>query len=79
MTIGIVYYSRTGNTRAAAQILAEKIKKQNVAVDFIEIEAMKRPGFFKAGSAAMRQRELPIKNTNVDVSKYETLIVGSPI
>ena len=79
MTIGIVYYSRTGNTRAAAQILAEKIKKQNVAVDLIEIEAMKRPGFFTAGRAAMKQKELPIKNINVDLGKYDTLVVGSPV
>ena len=79
MTIGIVYYSRTGNTRAAAQILAEKIKKQNIAVDLIEIEAMKRPGFFTAGRAAMKQKELPIKNPNVDLGKYDTLVVGSPV
>jgi len=79
MTIGIVYYSRTGNTRAVAQILAEKMKKQNVSVDLIEIEAVKRPGFFTAGRAAMKQKELPIKNTNVDLGKYETIVVGSPV
>ena len=40
---------------------------------------MKRPGFFKAGRAAMKQKELPIKNTDVDLGKFETLLVGSPI
>jgi flavodoxin len=79
MSIGIVYYSRTGNTRTVAQILAEKIQKQNVPVDLIEIEAMKRPGFFTAGRAAMKEQELPVKNTDVDLGKYETLIVGSPV
>ena len=78
MTIGIIYYSRTGNTRAAAQILAEKLKKKEAAVDLIEIEAVKRPGFFTAGRAAMKQKELPIKNTDIDLGKYKTLIVGSP-
>jgi flavodoxin len=78
MTIGIVYYSRTGNTRAAAQLLAEKLKQTNAAVDLIEIEAVKRPGFLSAGRAAMKQLELPIKNTNVDLGKYSTLVVGSP-
>jgi len=78
MTTGIVYYSRTGNTKAVAQLLAEKLKQQNIAVDLIEIEAVKRPGFFSAGRAAMKQIELPIKNTDVDLGKYSTLIVGSP-
>ncbi|MCX6662559.1 MAG: flavodoxin family protein [Euryarchaeota archaeon] len=78
MTIGIVYYSRTGNTRAAAQLLADKLKQQNLSVDLIEIEAVKRPGFFSAGRAAMKQVELPIKNTDVDLGNYSTLVVGSP-
>jgi len=78
MTIGVIYYSRTGNTRAAAQILAEKLKKKEAAVDLIEIEAVKRPGFFTAGRAAMKQKELPIKNTDIDLGKYKTLLVGSP-
>ena len=79
MTIGIVYYSRTGNTKAAAQVLAEKLRTQNSSVDLIEIEGVKRPGFFTAGRAAMKEKELPIKNTNVDLGKYETLVVGSPV
>jgi flavodoxin len=78
MTIGIVYYSRTGNTRMIAQLLAEKLKQNNTGVDLIEIEAVKRPGFFSAGRAAMKQRELSIKNPYVDLGKYSTLIVGSP-
>jgi flavodoxin len=78
MKIGILYYSRTGNTRQAAKILEEKIK-QNAEVDLIEIEHVKKPGFFKAGGAAMKQKELPIKNTDFDMEKYDFLIVGSPI
>ena len=78
MTIGIVYYSRTGNTRAAAHLLAEKLKQRKAAVEMIEIEAVKRPGFFTAGRSAMKQEELPIKNTDVDLGKYTTLVVGSP-
>jgi flavodoxin len=78
MSIGIVYYSRTGNTRAAAHLLAEKLRTQNPSVDLIEIEAVKRPGFLAAGRAAMKEKELPIKNPNFDLGKYETLIVGSP-
>ena len=78
MMIGIVYYSRTGNTRAVAQILSEKLKQRNAAVDLIEIETVKRPGFFSAGRSAMKQVEIPIKNLNMDLGKYTTVVVGSP-
>lgn len=78
MNIGIVYYSRSGNTRAVASLLAEKLTQRQIAVDLIEIEAVKRPGFLTAGRAAMKQLELPVKNQNVDLGKYTTLIIGSP-
>jgi len=78
MKIGIVYYSRTGNTRKVVQILEEKFKKENVEVDLIEIEHVKRPGFFKAGRTAIKQQELPIKNTDFDMKKYDFIIFGSP-
>jgi len=77
MKIGIVYYSRTGNTKQVAKILEEKFK-QKAEVDLIEIEHAKKPGFFKAGSAAMKQKELPIKNTDFNMEKYDFLVVGSP-
>ena len=78
MKIGIVYYSWTGNTRKIAQILEEKFKKEKAEVDLIEIEHVKRPGFFTAGRASMKNQELPIKNTNFDMGKYDVIITGSP-
>ena len=78
MKIGIVYYSRTGNTKKIAQILEEKFKKENVEVDLIEIEHVKRPGFLKVGRASMKQQELPIKNTDFDMKKYDFILTGSP-
>jgi flavodoxin len=78
MKIGIVYYSRTGNTRQVAKILEEKLKEKNAEVELIEIEHVKRPGFFTAGRASMKQQELPIKNTDFDMQKYDGIIVGTP-
>jgi len=78
MKIGIVYYSRTGNTRKAAQILEEKFKEEKAEVDLIEIEHVKIPGFLKAGRTAIKQQELPIKNTNFNMKKYDVIIAGSP-
>ncbi|MCJ7571033.1 MAG: flavodoxin family protein [Candidatus Thermoplasmatota archaeon] len=78
MKIGIVYYSRTGNTRQVAKTLEEKFKEKNAEVDLIEIEHVKRPGFFTAGRASMNQQELSIKNTDFDMQKYDVMIVGTP-
>jgi flavodoxin len=78
MKIGIVYYSRTGNTRKVAKMLEEKFKEKNSEVDLIEIEHIKRPGFFAAGKAASNQQELPIKNSDFDMQKYDIIIIGSP-
>jgi flavodoxin len=78
MKIGIVYYSRTGNTREAATILQEKFKEKKADVDMIEIEHVKRPGFFSAGRASNRQLELPIKNTEFNMGKYDVIVAGSP-
>ncbi|MCX6667621.1 MAG: NAD(P)H-dependent oxidoreductase [Euryarchaeota archaeon] len=78
MKIGIVYYSRTGNTKQAAGILEEKFKEKKVEVDLIEIEHVKRPGFLTAGRSAAKQLELPIKNTDFDMKKYDVILAGSP-
>ena len=34
--------------------------------------------FFSAGKAAVKQMELPIKNTDFDMGKYNVVIAGSP-
>ncbi|MCJ7570954.1 MAG: flavodoxin family protein [Candidatus Thermoplasmatota archaeon] len=78
MKIGLVYYSRTGNTRQVAKTLEEKFKEKNAEVDLIEIEHVKRPGYFTGGKASTFQQELPIKNNHFDMQKYDIIIVGSP-
>jgi len=78
MKIGIVYYSRTGNTRHVAKLLEEKLKEKKADVELVEIEHIKKPGFFKAGRAAMAQNELPIKNTEFNLKKYDMILVGTP-
>jgi len=78
MKIGIVYYSRTGNTKQVAKTLEEKLKEKHAEVDLIEIEHVKRPGFLTAGKAASNQQELPIKNTDFDMQKYDVILAGSP-
>ncbi len=78
MKIGIIYYSRTGNTRQTAKILEEKFKEKKAEVELIEIEHVKKPGFLTAGRASIKQKELPIKNTVFDMGKYDIILTGSP-
>ena len=78
MKIGLVYYSRTGNTKKIAKILEEKFKEKNTEIDLIEIEHVKKPGFFAAGKASMKQLELPIKNNHFDMEKFDIILLGTP-
>jgi len=79
MKIGIIYYSRTGNTRNVAKKLEEKLKNKKISVELIEVKHTKKPGFFRAGYAAIKQKDLPIINTNFDLKKYDILLFGAPI
>lgn len=79
MTIGIIYYSRTGNTQHAAKLLEEKLKERGVNAKLVEIETAKKPGFLKAEYAGFRQKELPIKNTGFDLNEFDALLIGCPI
>ncbi len=79
MKIGLVYYSRTGNTRQVAKMLEKKLIEKKAEVDLIEIEHVKKPGFFAAGKAGTKQLELPMKNIDLNMGKYDVILAGSPI
>ncbi len=36
--IAVIYYSRSGNTRKMAELVAKGVKEQNIPVDLIEVE-----------------------------------------
>jgi flavodoxin len=78
MKVGLVYYSRTGNTRQVAKTLEEKLKQHTADVDRIEIEHVKKPSFFKAGKAGTKQLELPMKPAEFDMGKYDIIVAGFP-
>jgi flavodoxin len=79
MKIGIVYYSRTGNTKSVANRLKENFTEMKKDVEMIEILHEKKPGFLKAGRAGIKQIELPIKNTDFNISKFDMILVGMPV
>ena len=75
----VVYYSRSGNTEAMAREIARKFD-----ADIIKIEAEKYPldlqGWRNAGNDADQKiTQVTIKPENVDMEKYNLILLGAPI
>jgi len=74
----VVYYTRTGNARFAAETIAAEI-----GADVEEIVDMKnRSGklaYLTGGSDARRGKETEISSTKKSPADYDLLIVGTPV
>ena len=74
----IVYYSRTGNTRAVAQALAAQL-----GADIEEIvDTKNRKGIFGwlgAGKDASQKKTTVIGPTTKDPANYDLVVLGTPI
>ncbi len=79
MNIGLIVYSKSGNTRQIAEKIKINIEEQNHEVELMNINPEKQPGFFKAGYSAIRQKTLPITNDSLDVSSYDIVFIGTPV
>jgi len=79
MNVGIIFFSKTGNTRKIAEVLSDKLKSMKISSELIEIKSSKVPGVLGGGRAAMKQKEMPILNESQDLSKYDLFLFGSPI
>ncbi|MCJ7471743.1 MAG: NAD(P)H-dependent oxidoreductase [Actinobacteria bacterium] len=74
----VVYYSRTGSTRK----VAEYITKQLGADMEMIIDMKKRSGafgFITGAIDALKRKETEISGIKKDPSKYDLIIVGSPM
>ena len=79
MKTAIAYFTRSGNTKIAAEKLKSKLEEHNINADLIEIKPQKKLGFLRAGRAGMKQDPLPITNATFDLHDYEAIIVGVPV
>ena len=74
----VVYYSRTGNTKMIAETISESLD-----CDIEEIvDKEKRGGilgYLKSGYEASRNKLSIIEDPKHDLSKYDLLIVGTPV
>lgn len=78
MTDLVVYYSRTENTKRAAQTI-----KEEIGADLLEIKDKKNRsgplGYLKGGFDAFREKTTDIEYDKVDLKSYDTIYVGTPV
>jgi len=74
----IIYYSRTGNTKAACEVLQKEL-----GCDIIEIKDTKnregRWGYYTAAFGSIFGTHTGIDPDTFDLAPYTTVIIGSPI
>jgi len=74
----VVFYSRTGTTRKVADALAQKL-----SADVLEVRTDRYPegilGYLQAALDSTLGRTTPIRHRPVDLSKYKTVVIGTPI
>jgi len=72
----VVFFSRNGSTRIAAELIAEKID-----ADLIELKAHKvRHGFVVSGFRAVTKKHVPPAGDPwADVGECTTVVLGAPI
>lgn len=74
----VVYYSMTGKTKLAAQVIAEALNAP--LVEIRERRPIPMPFVYVSGSfAAFLNRGRKINPTDVDLNQYERIFVGSPV
>ncbi|AZT89204.1 flavodoxin family protein [Caldicellulosiruptor changbaiensis] len=74
----IVFYSLTGNSRKVAQALSKVLRCEIVEIK----ESSSRKsifGFLRSGYEAITKKIVPIEDIDKDFSKYDHVIVVSPI
>lgn len=78
MKILVVYYSRSGNTRNIAGIIAKALEAETEEI----IDHRNRKGFLgfiSSGNEAYLQRTIPIEKLKKDPAGYDLIIIGTPV
>ena len=74
----VVYYSRKGRTKKVAETISNII-----SCDIEEIADTKDRtgllGYIHSGRQAMKKKLTAIKNTEKEPSKYDLVIIGTPV
>lgn len=74
----VVYYSRTGNTKKVGEAIAKQLKS-----DIEQIEDVKSRlgpiGWLRSGREAKNKKLVEIKPTKKDPSRYDLVVIGTPV
>jgi len=74
----VVYYSRSGRTRKVGELIAQKLKSDiEEIVDKQNRSGMK--GYLFSGRDAFLNKFTQIQSSDVNLSNYDLVIIGSPI
>ncbi len=75
----IVYYSFSGNTRRAAEALADVLRKIS-EVDMLELKALdESKSFFGQALRALLRTKAKVETVNIDLSEYDFICMGTPV
>ena len=74
----IVYYSRTGTTKKLGEAIAKALSSSTLEI--IDMKNRSGPlGYLTGGKDAVTRKLTPIKPVNEDLSKYDLVVVGTPV
>ncbi|MEM4267500.1 MAG: flavodoxin [Candidatus Woesearchaeota archaeon] len=74
----VIYYSRTGNTRLVAEMIAKELNADiEEIVDKTSREGVL--GYLRAGRDAIRKKMTRIESIKKKPEKYDTIIIGQPV
>jgi len=76
----VIYYSKSGNTRAVAEMICEMTNGELYEIETVQTYPRTRPAAADIPKKEMETGKLPeLKGTLPDISRYDAVIIGSPI
>ncbi|MGE5556920.1 MAG: flavodoxin family protein [Caulobacteraceae bacterium] len=74
----VVYYSRSGHTRKVAETITGMLKCDvEEIIDIADRSGI--TGYMRSGFEAMMKKQTILKNAQKDPSKYDLVIIGTPV
>lgn len=76
----VIYYSYSGNTRKVAEKIQRKLKSDIAEIETVEPYTGSYDDVVNQGQQEINSGFMPkIKPVNVDLSQYDTVILGTPV
>lgn len=76
----VIYYSYSGNTKNIALHIAEALNADTAVIDTVKAYEGDYDAVVKQGKDEINKGfKPPIKPINIDLSQYDTIILGTPV